>query len=224
MNNQEYNSFKKKMNVYKNFVNTSTLNRLSNRVRTGKLEPGQGLTNAKNKADIEHQKKQLRFYSLIAQDILKRAPAAPPCIPVNGSAKSGIRKTGEAVTQICGDFCAKQAKKACGAVSGAVGGTARTVRGATGTMLGAVGGVFKKKRRERSLPMPARSPTLSPTLPPAIRIEMIRNLVKNGVLKNIVSKNKNSTRSNINRMSENRLITLARNKNVTIPRSLRKPT
>ena len=222
MNNQEYNSFKKKMNVYKNFVNTNTLNRLSNRVRTGNLEPGQGLTNAKNKADIEYKKKTIIFYATAARTGVanrKNYPTAPPCIPVNGSAKSGIRKTGEAVTQICGDFCAKQAQKACGAVSGAVGGTARTVRGATGTMLGAVGGVFKKKRRERSLPMPARSPTLSP----AIRIEMIRNLLKNGVLKNIVSKNKNNTRSNINKMSENRLRTLAQNRGVRIPQTLNKP-
>ena len=190
------------MNVYKNFVNTNTLNRLSSRVKIGNLDPGQGLVSAKNAANVEYKKKTISFYATVLRTGVfnkKEMPTQPPCIPVNGG-KSGRRKTTEAVAQMCGGFCARQVQKACGAVGGA----AKTVVG------------LGKRRR----PVSNNTGRINNT----IRIEKIRNLVKNGVLKNIVSKNKNSTRSNINRMSENRLITLARNKNVTIPRSLRKPT
>ena len=200
MNNQEYNSFKKKMNVYKNFVNTNTLNRLSSRVKIGNLDPGQGLVSAKNAANVEYKKKTISFYATVLRTGVfnkKEMPTQPPCIPVNGG-KSGRRKTTEAVAQMCGGFCARQVQKACGAVGGA----AKTVVG------------LGKRRR----PVSNNTGRINNT----IRIEKIRNLVKNGVLKNVNNNGKNNTRYVINTMSENQLRKLARTKSITIPLNLSK--
>ena len=52
------------------------------------------------------------------------------------------------------------------------------------------------------------------------RVEQIRNLVRNGVLKNINNNNKNNTRSRINSMPESKLRSLAYSKGIRIPRDI----
>jgi hypothetical protein len=53
-----------------------------------------------------------------------------------------------------------------------------------------------------------------------IRVEKIRYLVRNGVLKNIINKNKNNMRSKINSMPESKLRNLAFKKGIRIPRDI----
>lgn len=66
-----------------------------------------------------------------------------------------------------------------------------------------------------------RKCTLKPKTPKT-RVEKIRNLVRNGVLKNVNNNNKNNLRSTINNMPEAKLRSLARSKGVRIPINLKK--
>ena len=91
---------------------------------------------------------------------------------------------------MCGGYCARQVQKVCGAVG-------RGVRSVT--------------------PGAKRSRTNNTN---RNRINTIRNLVKEGVLKNTVNQNMSSI---INRMNEAQLRKLAREKSVSIPRNLNKP-
>lgn len=218
MNNQEYNSFKRKMNIYKNFVNDRTLNNLSNRVKRGELEPGRALVKAFNIANVDYKKKSYEFYANMAKtfagnavskmgdetfrkkvrNAMNKYPKQPPCVPVEGG-KSGGRKTTEAIARMCGGFCARQVQKACGAV-----GTAATT----------VAGLGKRRRSDGNNTGRINNST---------RVEKIRNIVKNGVLKNVNNNSKNNTSYTINTMSEYQLRQLARNKGVRIPKTLNKP-
>ena len=204
MNNREFNSFSKNLNTYKNFVPATTLKTLSNRVKSGNLEPGNALLKAYNKASVIYEKKTYDFYGSLLKssgvkyatngDFRKRVsnavsklPKQPPCIPYEGG-KSGIRKSGEAIAKMCGSFCVRRAQS--------VGRTAKSVVGRL---------VAKNTRVEQTK---------------NIRVEKIRYLVRNGVLKNIINKNKNNMRSKINSMPESKLRSLAFNKGIRIPRDI----
>ena len=198
MNNREFNSFSKNLNTYKNFVPATTLKKLSNRVKSRRLEPGNALVKAYNQASVSYKKKTYEFYAslvksstvkiLTNRDFRKRvrnamsqAPIQPPCIPYEGG-KSGIRKTGEAIAKMCGSFCVRRAQ--------GVGRTAKSIVG-----------LGRKNTR----------------------VEQIRNRVRTGVLNSLVQNNKNNMRSIINNMPENQLRKLAREKQVKIPKNLNKP-
>ena len=204
MNNREFNSFSKNLNTYKNFVPATTLKTLSNRVKSGNLEPGNALVKAYNKASVIYEKKTYDFYGSLLKssgvkyatngDFRKRVsnavsklPKQPPCIPYEGG-KSGRRKSGEAIAKMCGSFCVRRAQS--------VGRTAKSVVGRL---------VAKNTRVEQTK---------------NIRVEKIRYLVRNGVLKNIINKNKNNMRSKINSMPESKLRSLAFNKGIRIPRDI----
>ena len=203
MNNREFNSFSKNLNTYKNFVPATTLKTLSNRVKSGNLEPGNALVKAYNKASVIYEKKTYDFYGSLLKssgvkyatngDFRKRVsnavsklPKQPPCIPYEGG-KSGIRKSGEAIAKMCGSFCVRRAQ--------GVGRTAKSIVG-LGT---------KNTRVEQTK---------------NTRVEKIRYLVRNGVLKNINNKNKNNMRSRINSMPESKLRSLAYSKGIRIPRDI----
>ena len=203
MNNREFNSFSKNLNTYKNFVPATTLKTLSNRVKSGNLEPGNALVKAYNKASVIYEKKTYDFYGSLLKssgvkyatngDFRKRVsnavsklPKQPPCIPYEGG-KSGRRKSGEAIAKMCGSFCVRRAQ--------GVGRTAKSI----------VGLGRKNTRVEQTK---------------NIRVEKIRYLVRNGVLKNIINKNKNNMRSKINSMPESKLRNLAFKKGIRIPRDI----
>ena len=197
MNNREYNSFSKNLNTYKNFVPATTLKTLSNRVKSGRLEPGNALVKAYNQASVNYKEKTYKFYGSllkstgvkyatnsnfrkIVSNAMSQLPKQPPCIPHEGG-KSGIRKSGEAIAKMCGSFCV---------------------------------------RRTQSVGRAAKSMVGLGTKNP--RVEQIRNRVSTGVLKNVVPKNQNNTRSRINNMSEKQLRTLARDRGVKINTTLNK--
>jgi len=218
MNNQEYNSFKRKMKIYRNFVNGRTINNLSNRVKRGELEPERALVKVYNIANVDYKKKSYEFYANMARtfagnavnkigdeafrkkvrNAMNKTPKQPPCVPIEGG-KSGGRKTTEAIVRMCGGFCARQVQRACGAV---------------GTAANTVVGLGKRRRADGNNTGRINNRT---------RVEKIRILVKNGVLKNVNNHNKNNTRFIISTMSENQLRQLARNKGVSIPKKLSKP-
>jgi len=204
MNNREFNSFSKNLNTYKNFVPATTLKKLSNRVKSRRLEPGNALVKAYNQASVNYEKKTYDFYfdllkssgvkyatnrnfRKIVSNAMSKLPKQPPCIPYEGG-KSGIRKSGEAIAKMCGSFCVRRAQS--------VGRTAKSVVGRL---------VAKNTRVEQTK---------------NIRVEKIRYLVRNGVLKNIINKNKNNMRSKINSMPESKLRSLAFNKGIRIPRDI----
>ena len=204
MNNREFNSFSKNLNTYKNFVPATTLKTLSNHVKSGRLEPGNALVKAYNKASVNYKEKTYKFYGTllkstgvkyatnsnfrkIVSNAMSQLPKQPPCIPYEGG-KSGIRKSGEAIAKMCGSFCVRRAQS--------VGRTAKSVVGRL---------VAKNTRVEQTK---------------NIRVEKIRYLVRNGVLKNIINKNKNNMRSKINSMPESKLRSLAFKKGIRIPRDI----
>ena len=204
MNNREFNSFSKNLNTYKNFVPATTLKTLSNRVKSGNLEPGNALVKAYNKASVIYEKKTYDFYGSLLKssgvkyatngDFRKRVsnavsklPKQPPCIPYEGG-KSGRRKSGEAIARCVGNLCVRGAQ-----------GVGRTAKSVVGRL------VAKNTRVEQTK---------------NIRVEKIRYLVRNGVLKNIINKNKNNMRSKINSMPESKLRNLAFKKGIRIPRDI----
>jgi hypothetical protein len=198
MNNREFNSFSKNLNTYKNFVPATTLKTLSNRVKSGNLEPGNALVKAYNKASVIYEKKTYDFYGSLLKssgvkyatngDFRKRVsnavsklPKQPPCIPYEGG-KSGRRKSGEAIARCVGNLCVRGAQ--------GVGRTAKSIVG-LGTK--------------------------------NTRVEQIRNRVRTGVLNNLVQNNKNNMRSKINSMPESKLRSLAYSKGIRIRKDLSKP-
>ena len=203
MNNREFNSFSKNLNTYKNFVPATTLKKLSNRVKSRRLEPGNALVKAYNQASVNYEKKTYDFYfdllkssgvkyatnrnfRKIVSNAMSKLPKQPPCIPYEGG-KSGRRKSGEAIARCVGNLCVRGAQ--------GVGRTAKSIVG-LGT---------KNTRVEQTK---------------NIRVEKIRYLVRNGVLKNIINKNKNNMRSKINSMPESKLRNLAFKKGIRIPRDI----
>jgi hypothetical protein len=184
------------------------INKLINEVRNGRKNSNKAIVEAYNRANVDYRKKSMEYYiskakahggetfkllsdAQIRAKILNLAKNYPSRPPCpTKSGKSNRRKSAEAVAQMCGGYCARQVQKVCGAVG-------RGVRSVT--------------------PGAKRSRTNNTN---RNRINTIRNLVKEGVLKNTVNQNMSSI---INRMNEAQLRKLAREKSVSIPRNLNKP-
>jgi len=193
------------------FINDNQyINKLINEVKNGKKNSNRATVEAYNRANVDYKRKSMEYYiskakahggetfkllsdAQIRAKILNLArdyPSRPPCPTKSG--KSNRRKSAEAVAQMCGGYCARQVQKVCGAVG----------RGVKSVTPGAKRSRTNNTNTNRN------------------RINTIRNLVKEGVLKNKVNQN---TISIINGMNETQLRRLAREKGISIPRNLNKP-
>ena len=205
------NSYERNIRKYEMFINDKHyINKLINEVRNGRKNSNKAIVEAYNRANVDYRKKSMEYYISKAkahggqafqvlrndeirakiQNLLKNYPSRPPC-PTKGG-KGNRRKSAEAVAQMCGAYCTRQVSKVCGAVG-------RSVKS-----------VIPGVKRART----------NNTNTNRNRINNIRNLVKQGVLKNTVNQNMSSI---INRMNETQLRKLAREKSVSIPRNLNKP-
>lgn len=205
------NSYERNIRKYEMFINDKHyINKLINEVRNGRKNSNKAIVEAYNRANVDYRKKSMEYYISKAkahggqafqvlrndeirakiQNLLKNYPSRPPC-PTKGG-KGNRRKSAEAVAQMCGAYCTRQVSKVCGAVG-------RSVKS-----------VIPGVKRART----------NNTNTNRNRINTIRNLVKEGVLKNKVNQN---TISIINGMNETQLRRLAREKGISIPRNLNKP-
>jgi hypothetical protein len=205
------NSYERNIRKYEMFINDEQyINKLINEVRNGRKNSNKAIVEAYNRANVDYRKKSMEYYISKAkahggqafqvlrndeirakiQNLLKNYPSRPPC-PTKGG-KSNRRKSAEAVAQMCGGYCTRQVQKVCGAVG----------RGVKSVTPGAKRSRTNNTNTNRN------------------RINTIRNLVKEGVLKNTVNQSMSSI---INRMNETQLRKLAREKSVSIPRNLNKP-
>ena len=205
------NSYERNIRKYEMFINDKHyINKLINEVRNGRKNSNKAIVEAYNRANVDYRKKSMEYYISKAkahggqafqvlrndeirakiQNLLKNYPSRPPC-PTKGG-KGNRRKSAEAVAQMCGAYCTRQVSKVCGAVG-------RSVKS-----------VIPGVKRART----------NNTNTNRNRINTIRNLVKEGVLKNTVNQSMSSI---INQMNETQLRKLAREKSVSIPRNLNKP-
>jgi hypothetical protein len=205
------NSYERNIRKYEMFINDEQyINKLINEVKNGKKNSNKAIVEAYNRANVDYRKKSMEYYISKAkahggqafqalrndqirakiQNLLKNYPSRPPC-PTKGG-KGNRRKSAEAVAQMCGAYCTRQVSKVCGAVG-------RSVKS-----------VIPGVKRART----------NNTNTNRNRINTIRNLVKEGVLKNTVNQSMSSI---INQMNETQLRKLAREKSVSIPRNLNKP-
>ena len=205
------NSYERNIRKYEMFINDKHyINKLINEVRNGRKNSNKAIVEAYNRANVDYRKKSMEYYISKAkahggqafqvlrndeirakiQNLLKNYPSRPPC-PTKGG-KGNRRKSAEAVAQMCGAYCTRQVQKVCGAVG----------RGVKSVTPGAKRSRTNNTNTNRN------------------RINTIRNLVKEGVLKNKVNQN---TISIINGMTETQLRRLAREKGISIPRNLSKP-
>ena len=205
------NSYERNIRKYEMFINDKHyINKLINEVRNGRKNSNKAIVEAYNRANVDYRKKSMEYYISKAkahggqafqvlrndeirakiQNLLKNYPSRPPC-PTKGG-KSNRRKSAEAVAQMCGGYCTRQVQKVCGAVG----------RGVKSVTPGAKRSRTNNTNTNRN------------------RINTIRNLVKEGVLKNKVNQN---TISIINGMNETQLRRLAKEKGISIRRNLSKP-
>jgi hypothetical protein len=205
------NSYERNIRKYEMFINDNQyINKLINEVKNGKKNSNRATVEAYNRANVDYRKKSMEYYISKAkahggqafqvlrndeirakiQNLLKNYPSRPPC-PTKGG-KGNRRKSAEAVAQMCGAYCTRQVSKVCGAVG-------RSVKSV-------IPGVKRARTNNNNT---NRN-----------RINTIRNLVKEGVLKNTVNQSMSSI---INQMNETQLRKLAREKSVSIPRNLNKP-
>jgi hypothetical protein len=205
------NSYERNIRKYEMFINDKQyINKLINEVKNGKKNSNRATVEAYNRANVDYKRKSMEYYiskakahggetfkllsdAQIRAKILNLArdyPSRPPCPTKSG--KSNRRKSAEAVAQMCGGYCARQVQKVCGAVG----------RGVKSVTPGAKRSRTNNTNTNRN------------------RINTIRNLVKEGVLKNTVNQSMSSI---INQMNETQLRKLAREKSVSIPRNLNKP-
>jgi hypothetical protein len=203
MNNREFNSFSKNLNTYKNFVPATTLKKLSNRVKYRRLEPGNALVKAYNQASVNYEKKTYDFYFDLLKSSGVKYATNRNFRKIVSNAMSKLPKQPPCIPYEGG----KSGRRKSGeAIARCVGNLC--VRGAQGvgrTAKSIVGLGRKNTRVEQTK---------------NIRVEKIRYLVRNGVLKNIINKNKNNMRSKINSMPENKLRSLAFKKGIRIPRDI----
>ena len=193
------------------FINDKQyINKLISEVRNGKKNSNKAIDEAYNRANVDYRKKSMEYYisKLKAhggqaiqalrndqirakiRNLWKNYPSRPPC-PTKGG-KGNRRKTAEAMAQMCGAYCTRQVSKVCGAVKSVIPGVKRA-----------------RTNNNNNNNNNSRN-----------RINIIRTLVKEGVLKNTVNQN---TSSIINQMNETRLRRLAREKGISIPHNLSKP-
>ena len=205
------NSYERNIRKYEMFINDKQyINKLINEVKNGKKNSNRATVEAYNRANVDYKRKSMEYYISKAKahggetftlmtdaqirakilNLVRDYPSRPPCPTKSG--KSNRRKSAEAVAQMCGGYCARQVQKVCGAVG----------RGVKSVTPGAKRSRTNNTNTNRN------------------RINTIRNLVKEGVLKNTVNQNMSS---NINQMNETQLRKLAREKSVSIPRNLSKP-
>ena len=207
------NSYERNIRRYEIFINDKQyINKLINQVKIGKKNSNKAIVEAYNRANVDYRKKSMEYYISKAkahggqvfqamrddeirakiQNLLKNYPSRPPC-PTKGG-KGNRLKSAEAVAKMCGGYCTRQAKRVCGAVKSVIPGVkrARTNNNNTNT----------NTNNNRK------------------RINTIRTLVKEGVLKNKVNQN---TISIINGMNETQLRRLAKEKGISIRRNLSKP-
>ena len=205
------NSYEQNIRKYEMFINDKQyINKLINEVKNGKKNSNRATVEAYNRANVDYKRKSMEYYiskakahggetfkllsdAQIRAKILNLArdyPSRPPCPTKSG--KSNRRKSAEAVAQMCGGYCTRQVQKVCGAVG----------RGVKSVTPGAKRSRTNNTNTNRN------------------RINTIRNLVKEGVLKNTVNQSMSSI---INQMNETQLRKLAREKSVSIPRNLNKP-
>ena len=197
MNNREYISFNKNLNTYKNFVPATTLKFLSNRVKSGNLKPGNALVKAYNQASVNYKEKTYKFYgSLLKSTGVKYA--------TNGNFRKIVSN---AMSQL-------PKQPPCIPHEGGKSGIRKS-----GEAIAKMCGSFCV-RRTQSVGRAAKSMVGLGTK--NTRVEQIRNRVSTGVLKNVVPKNQNNTRSRINNMSEKQLRTLAGDRGVKINTTLNK--
>lgn len=210
------NSYERNIRKYEMFINDKQyINKLINQVRNGKKNSNKAIVEAYNRANVDYRKKSMEYYISKAkahggqafqamrddqirakiQNLLKNYPSRPPC-PTKGG-KGNRRKTAEAMAQMCGAYCTRQVTRACGAVG-------RSVKSV-------IPGV-KRARTNNNNTNNNNNRN---------RINTIRTLVKEGVLKNTVNQSMIET---INGMNETRLRKLARERGISIPRRLNKPT
>lgn len=206
------NSYEPNIRKYEMFINDKQyINKLINQVRNGKKNSNKAIVEAYNRANVDYRKKSMEYYISKAkahggqvfqamrddqirakiQNLLKNYPSRPPC-PTKGG-KGNRLKSAEAVAKMCGGFCARQVSKVCGAVKSVTPGVKRA----------------RTNNNSRINTNNNRN-----------RIKKIRNLVKEGVLKNTLNTSVSAT---INGMNEKQLRQLAREKGIKIPRNLNKP-
>jgi len=217
------NSYEQNIRKYEMFINDKQyINKLINEVKNGKKNSNKAIVEAYNRANVDYRKKSMEYYiskakahggetfkllsdAQIRAKILNLArdyPSRPPCPTKSG--KSNRRKSAEAVAQMCGGYCVRQVQKVCGAVG----------RGVKSVTPGA------KRSRTNNTNTNTNNNNNTNTNNNRKRINTIRTLVKEGVLKNKVNQN---TISIINGMNETRLRKLARERGISIPRKLNKP-
>jgi hypothetical protein len=205
------NSYERNIRKYEMFINDNQyINKLINEVKNGKKNSNRATVEAYNRANVDYRKKSMEYYISKAkahggqafqvlrndeirakiQNLLKNYPSRPPC-PTKGG-KGNRRKSAEAVAQMCGAYCTRQVSKVCGAVG-------RSVKSV-------IPGVKRARTNNNNT---NRN-----------RINTIRNLVKEGVLKNTVNQSMSSI---INQMNETQLRRLAKEKGISIRRNLSKP-
>jgi len=209
------NSYEQNIRKYEMFINDKQyIKNLINQVKNGKKNSNRATVEAYNRANVDYRKKSMEYYISKAkahggeafkllsdaeirakiQNLLKNYPSRPPC-PTKGG-KGNRRKTAEAMAQMCGAYCTRQVTRACGAVG-------RSVKSV-------IPGVKRARTNNNN----------TNTNNNRKRINTIRTLVKEGVLKNKVNQN---TISIINGMNETRLRKLARERGISISRNLNKP-
>ena len=225
------NSYEQNIRRYEIFINDKQyINKLIKQVENGKKNSNKAIVEAYNRANVDYRKKSMEYYISKAkahggqvfqamrddeirakiQNLLKNYPSRPPC-PTKGG-KGNRLKSAEAVAKMCGGYCTRQAKRVCGAVKSVIPGVKRA-RTSNNSRIN----TSNNNSRINTSNNNSRINTSNNNN--RKRISAIRTLVKEGVLKNTFNPN---TISLINGMNERRLRKLAKERGITIPRSLKK--
>jgi len=223
------NSYEQNIRKYEMFINDKQyIKNLINQVKNGKKNSNRATVEAYNRANVDYRKKSMEYYISKAkahggeafkllsdaeirakiQNLLKNYPSRPPC-PTKGG-KGNRRKTAEAMAQMCGAYCTRQVTRACGAVG----------RSVKSVIPGAKRSRTNNNNNNTNTNTNTNNNNNNNTNNNRKRINTIRTLVKEGVLKNKVNQN---TISIINGMNETRLRKLARERGISISRNLNKP-
>src|SRR6056300_700291 len=221
------NSYERNIRRYEIFINDKQyINKLINQVKKGNKNSNKAIVEAYNRANVDYRKKSMKYNISKAkahggqvfqamrddeirakiQNLLKNYPSRPPC-PTKGG-KGNRLKSAEAVAKMCGGYCTRQAKRVCGAVKSVIPGVKRARTNNNNT-----NNNNNNSRNNNTNNNNSRNNNRS-------RINAIRTLVKEGVLRNTVN---TSVSVNINGMNETRLRKLAKMQGIRIPRNLNKP-
>ena len=201
------NSYERNIRKYEMFINDKQyINKLISEVRNGKKNSNKAIDEAYNRANVDYRKKSMEYY------ISKLKAHGGQAIQAlrNDQIRAKIRNLWKNYPSRppCPTKSGKSnRRKTTEAVAQMCGGyCARQVSKVCGAVKSVIPG---SKRARTNNNNNSRN-----------RINIIRTLVKEGVLKNKVNQN---TISIINGMNETRLRRLAREKGISIPRNLSKP-